>query len=147
MRGCTGRAFTLVEVLIVVVILGILAAIIIPQFASASGQAASNTTYSELQKLRRQVGVFRARTGALPVLPGGGDAEAWGPLVGNSGEYMLTPPVNAWVGGVNARRIEVVENAIPDAAYHTDYGWIYDPLTGNVWAGAFDGDDRAHPRP
>ena len=33
------KGFTLVEILIVVIILGILAAIVIPQFANASGDA------------------------------------------------------------------------------------------------------------
>ncbi len=42
------RAFTLVEILIVVVILGILAAIVIPQFTSASEEAAANSTHSQL---------------------------------------------------------------------------------------------------
>ncbi|MEO1279645.1 MAG: prepilin-type N-terminal cleavage/methylation domain-containing protein, partial [Planctomycetota bacterium] len=36
MRAQVRKAFTLVEILIVVVILGILAAIVIPQFTSAS---------------------------------------------------------------------------------------------------------------
>ena len=41
-RGISSeRGFTLVEILIVVVILGILASIVIPQFSSASHQARS----------------------------------------------------------------------------------------------------------
>jgi len=42
--ACSRRAFTLVEILIVVVILGILAAIVIPQFANAS-QAAKDVAF------------------------------------------------------------------------------------------------------
>ena len=38
------RGFTLVELLIVVVILGILATIVIPQFSNASQQARENTS-------------------------------------------------------------------------------------------------------
>ena len=39
MRNRVSKAFTLVEILIVVVILGILAAIVIPQFTNASQEA------------------------------------------------------------------------------------------------------------
>jgi len=52
MRARVASAFTLVEILIVVIILGILAAIVIPQFTSATQDAKSAATYNELQKLR-----------------------------------------------------------------------------------------------
>ena len=42
-------AFTLVEILIVVIILGILAAIVIPQFTNASNDARNNSVASTLQ--------------------------------------------------------------------------------------------------
>jgi len=43
----SSRGFTLIEILIVVIILGILAAIVIPQFSSASSQASTATIQSE----------------------------------------------------------------------------------------------------
>lgn len=46
------HGFTLVEILIVVIILGILAAIVIPQFTSASQNARVSGTLSTLQTLR-----------------------------------------------------------------------------------------------
>ena len=51
--------FTLVEILIVVIILGILAAIIIPQFSDASNEARESTLTSNLQILRSQVGLYK----------------------------------------------------------------------------------------
>ncbi|MBX3405087.1 MAG: prepilin-type N-terminal cleavage/methylation domain-containing protein [Phycisphaeraceae bacterium] len=144
MRSPTTRAFTLVEILIVVVILGILAAIVIPAFNSTVGDSAATTTYSELQKLRRHVGVYKARhADALPnVVAGDG---SWGELV--SADHFLAPPVNAWVGGANSRVIVVMPNAVPDAAYHTAYGWIYDPVNGDIFAAGFDSNDNPLPRP
>ncbi|MCA9278310.1 MAG: prepilin-type N-terminal cleavage/methylation domain-containing protein [Phycisphaeraceae bacterium] len=60
------KAFTLVEILIVVVILGILAAIVIPQFTDASDQANAASQDSMVQTLQSQVELYRAQTGAYP---------------------------------------------------------------------------------
>ncbi|HRK30427.1 MAG TPA: prepilin-type N-terminal cleavage/methylation domain-containing protein [Tepidisphaeraceae bacterium] len=60
-RKLDRSAFTLVEVLIVVVILGILAAIVIPQFSNASATARENTLRDEMRYLRTQIAVYRAQ--------------------------------------------------------------------------------------
>ncbi len=61
------RGFTLIEILIVVVILGILAAIVVPQFTNASQEATASSIRSQLQTIRGQVELFRVRNaGALP---------------------------------------------------------------------------------
>lgn len=61
MRTQVKRAFTLIEILIVVVILGILAAIVIPQFTDASQQATDSSVRSQLQTLRSQIELFRVK--------------------------------------------------------------------------------------
>ncbi|MGH7177981.1 MAG: prepilin-type N-terminal cleavage/methylation domain-containing protein [Tepidisphaeraceae bacterium] len=66
------RAFTLVEILIVIVILGILATIVIPQFSDASHQARENTLKDDLRYLRMQVQVYKAQHRDIsPGYPGG----------------------------------------------------------------------------
>ncbi len=55
------RGFTLVEILIVVVILGILAAIVIPQFTQASTEAKENSLCSDLQTLRSQIELYKCQ--------------------------------------------------------------------------------------
>ena len=60
------HGFTLIEILIVVVILGILASIVIPQFTNASDQAAVSQARTQLQSMRSQCQLFRAQNGYLP---------------------------------------------------------------------------------
>lgn len=61
-------AFTLVEILIVVVVLGILAAIVVPQFSNASQDAAAVTLQSQLATIKAQLDYqFQASgTGTYP---------------------------------------------------------------------------------
>jgi prepilin-type N-terminal cleavage/methylation domain-containing protein len=55
------RAFTLVEVLIVVIILAILAAIVLPKFSNASAVARASMLADDLRLMRAQIQVFRAQ--------------------------------------------------------------------------------------
>ena len=58
-RSLKAQGFTLVEILIVVVILGILAAIVIPQFTSASESAKASSLVTQLQSLRSQLELYQ----------------------------------------------------------------------------------------
>ena len=60
------RGFTLVEILIVVVILGILAAIVVPQFTQASTEAKENSLCSNLQSLRSQIELYKVQHNDSP---------------------------------------------------------------------------------
>jgi general secretion pathway protein G len=62
------KGFTLVEILIVVVILGILAAIVIPQFTEASTEAKESRLCTDLQTMRAQIELYKAQHNDL--LPG-----------------------------------------------------------------------------
>src|SRR3982751_4869551 len=74
----TRSGFTLVEILIVVIILGILAAIVIPQFASASNDARKNSLLSQMQLVRSQLSLYTLEhRDSLPPLLVTGGATAW----------------------------------------------------------------------
>jgi hypothetical protein len=45
------------------------------------------------------------------------------------------------VGGPNATKVVIAEK--PDVRFHADYGWVYNPKTGELWAAGFDAKDRA----
>ncbi len=136
-RNMVPRGFTLVEVLIVVIILGVLAAIIMPHFTGAVTDAEVGTTSHELAKLRRAIEVYRIENhNTLPDVTAGDGT--WGVLT-NSNQYLKSAPVNPYVGSANAGVI-IFRNS-PDVIYHQDYGWIYDAATGQVWAGGFDASD------
>ena len=58
--------FTLVEILIVVVILGILAAIVIPQFTEASTEAKLSSLCTDLQTMRSQIELYKIQHNDVP---------------------------------------------------------------------------------
>ena len=71
------QGFTLIEILIVVIILGILAAIVIPQFTNASKEAKQSSLVTMVQSLRSQIALFKLQhndrlPGANPVVDSGG---------------------------------------------------------------------------
>jgi general secretion pathway protein G len=123
------RGFTLVEILIVVIILGILAAIVIPQFTSASQDARRSSLQSQLQTLRSQIELFKLQHGdAAPQLITTG----WSQLTGqttyagkNYGPYMQAAPVNP-----------LANSSTVAAAAAANVGWVYNETTGAISATA-----------
>src|SRR5262245_4878514 len=75
-RDARRRAFTLIEILIVVVIIGILATIIVPQFSKATLSSREATLKDELRFLRNQIALFKAQHNDVPPGYPGGDRTA-----------------------------------------------------------------------
>ena len=60
------NAFTLVEVLIVVIVLGILAAIVVPQFTDAGTDAKASSLTTNLQIIRGQIALYKLQHDDTP---------------------------------------------------------------------------------
>ena len=141
MRTRVSKAFTLVEILIVVVILGILAAIVIPQFTSASQEAQVGNVVTQLQTLRSQIELYKLQhRDELPDFRRHG----WNPLTsetaedgtitsrGPIGPYLQAPPKNPLNG--NTRLLIVRGAPGRDFKYDkNDAGFIYDEQSGRIW--------------
>jgi len=133
------RGFTLIEILIVVIILGILAAIVIPQFANASKDARNSNLLSTVQTLRSQIQLYKLQHGdQLP------DLETnWNPMTTvtaygsatNLGPYMQSVPVNPLVTTTPANASVVKEG--DGTAAVAGCGFVYDfkagAGTGRIW--------------
>ncbi len=133
--GRTKSAFTLVEVLIVVIVLGILAAIVVPQFSSASDDANLAALKTNLQTIRAQIELYKLQhNGNYPTLAKFEDQMTAGTnAAGNAGTdfgpYLMVIPPNPF-SGVSA----VTSTGTPAA----NLGWYYDETTG-----AFHANDSA----
>jgi general secretion pathway protein G len=142
--------FTLVEILIVVIILGILAAIVIPQFTNASQDARRNSLTSQLQTIRSQLSLASLQhrdtaSGSLTT----NATDPWGQLTVKTnddytttgtpqfGSYLNGPPVNSLNGGT----LVLINAGTTDPAWGSavsggdpDHGWVYYPATGKIYA-------------
>jgi general secretion pathway protein G len=128
----TPRGFTLVEILIVVIILGILAAIVIPQFTNASNDARNNSVSSMLQTARSQIELFKIQHGDTPPVAAG----MWAIMTGNSNTTDTQTPVATGVFGPYLQQAPVNpvngQSAV-GAAVATNVGWVYTTNTSGAY--------------
>jgi len=149
------RAFTLVEILIVTVLLGILAAIVIPTVSNSTTSAKESAVATDLQLLRRFIMVYKAHH--LEVAPGYPDGDsnaapteqafieqatmssntrgqtaAVGTPGFDRGPYMQKIPVNPFNGESTIEMLGNGEDFPADA--DNSHGWIYKADTAEIRA-------------
>ncbi len=168
-RDPNQRGFTLVEILIVVVILGILAAVVMPQFSNASQLARQNALKDDLRYLRTQIGVFKAQHEDIPPgYPNGLTNEtpdeetfvkhmtgytnarcAYSASVDPThpfGPYLTRMPANP-VNGKSGVIVVTSGDEMPavDMESYPEAGWIYNPISQQINAHASGNDTNGVP--
>ena len=139
------NGFTLVEILIVVVILGILAAIVIPQFSDASTEAKLSSLVSDLQTVRSQIQLYKIQHNAA--LPGDGTASVTDALTKYTDIAGALAGTQAPGTGVYGPYLQAIpKNPFNDSIVITENGTIGDGGTTSGWelnttTGAFQADD------
>lgn len=147
------HGFTLIEVLIVVVILGILASTVLPQLATSSGNAKESALRADLSQLRAQIQRYRFEhdgtppTGTATVVSNqltmatdiSGNTAAPGTAGYAYGPYLnVQLPPNPYNGGngilvksTNIGSADVDPTAMQGSV---KVGWIYSTLSGQIIA-------------
>ena len=130
------HAFTLVEILIVVVILGILAAIVVPQFANASVSAQSSSMKGSLQVIRSQIELYQAQHDSTYPSLAQLNA-AWNVLLSRTdaaGNVGSTDGVHIYGPYIKKMPVNPFEDSQTVAAVAAaGVGWVYDETTAKVY--------------
>jgi prepilin-type N-terminal cleavage/methylation domain-containing protein len=150
------HGFTLVEVLIVVVILGILAATVLPQFSNASEDAREAALVQDLQAMRSQIELYKFQHNGKYPGDGAGANEFRSAMLMASKSDMTTAapgtagfpygpyfagaiPPNPYNGQSGIMIVAdvpgtLVQETALDAGNGELVGWIYNPATGRIKA-------------
>ncbi len=119
--------FTLIELVMVIVILGILAAVAIPTFVNLQTDAERSACKGSLGGLRSGISIWYAKQAAS-------GSAAWPTIV------ELTAATNGVMAGgvvpVNPYTNSKVVAAGGSETTNTAAGWIYDASTGRIWSSA-----------
>ena len=98
MRKRSEAGFTLIEMMVVIVIIGILATVVIMNFAGKTDQAALSATKATLEQLSSALEFFKMDNNKYPDkledlldMPSYADSKKWPP-----GGYLKKMPVDGW---------------------------------------------------
>ena len=130
MSSKTRNAFTLIEILIVVVIMAVLAATIIPQFTDSSDDAKTSTSEYNLNTMRAQIELYKAQHGGTVPSPLSKLAASSTHGGKSFDPYMIAIPENT-VTGFNTVTVSKNDPIVTGDVSGTT-GWIYNQTTGEI---------------
>lgn len=140
------RGFSLVELVIVVVIVGLLAAIAIPRFSRGAAGATDSALSGDLTVLRNAIEMYGAEhNGTYPAAATfAAQLTQYSNLAGATsaakdsdypyGPYLHAVPALKVGAAVGATGIKAVTAAPTAQDADTTVGWLYNPSTGQVYA-------------
>lgn len=138
MKTTRRSAFTLVEVLIVVVIMAILAAAIIPQFSDSSNDAKLGTAEFNCHTIKSQLEMYKSQhDGSLPgsLLDLTKKTDVYGNVGTTPGTHIYGPyiselPKNPWN---DKNTVVESDSQTAPSGFSTTDGWYFNTAEGNLW--------------
>ena len=138
-RGKRGSGFTLVEILIVVVLLAVLAAIVIPNFSGAAANSRKVALQEQLRRIRTDVQLYKLQHQDAPPTLAGTPTD-WTDLTTQKpnsagtpcGPYMTTFPRNP-LNNYSDVHVVNTDPAWGDPVPGVNIGFVYNSVTGYMW--------------
>jgi len=131
----SNSGFTLIELVIIIVVLGILAAIAIPKYQDISSDAREAACRGALGGLRSGITIWYANqavTTGTATWPTGADLNSIGSVM----EQEI--PQNPYCDEADYPDSIVTTASAKGTLVGTDCGWAYNPATGELWANTND---------
>lgn len=126
------KGFTLIELVIVLVLIGILAAVAIPKFQNMKDNAEAASIRGTLGNVRSAITIYRANK-----LAEGEDADVAWPADAATVQTDVIEnaiPANPWAPNGVKTNNTVTANTTDHAYAGGDAAWLYNPTSGLFWA-------------
>jgi prepilin-type N-terminal cleavage/methylation domain-containing protein len=115
------RAFTFIEVAVVIIIIGILAAVVVPRFGTVTDEARTAAVQGTLGGVRASIAGFRTAR----VLAGGVPFPTLQELTTPGVVLDQVPPPNPFTGAAGVQTVSANQAAARSVSNTTQFGWNY----------------------
>lgn len=126
----TESGFTLIELVIIIVVLGILAAVAIPKYQDITSEAKESACRGTLANIRSGISIYYANTA---VKTGTASFPVIDSLIANGVVMLHGIPKNPYQASANAPDSICVTTGAKGTTVGTRGGWVYKASTGELW--------------